>query len=281
MTQRTPAKRAELIFLAASALLAPSLSLVVLGGLFLWQTGYLLIWSLACAFVILAVVSIQALLLRRAAPASVALELPTPVGTGSSEDKATVAVAKIAARARIDDLIDQDRAWALTSETITAVAEVYHPGHASAVWRFTVPEALAISEQVSRRLGRFITETVPFGDRLTVAQMLTLYRARGLVDVAGRAYDLWRLVRLANPAAAAAAEVRERLTKAIVAWGQDEVSRRIVQRYVEEVGRAAIDLYRGRLDQVHDGPLTPSEPTDPASASLLDRLRRALFSRAS
>jgi predicted GTPase len=46
---------------------------------------------------------------------------------------------------------------------------------------------------------------------------------------------------------AATQEARDRLSKALVHWGRDEVARRLVQTYVREVGRAAIDLYGGRL----------------------------------
>ena len=50
-----------------------------------------------------------------------------------------------------------------------------------------------------------------------------------------------------NPATAATQELRERLSNQMYRWGREEIARRLVQGYVKEVGRAAIDLYGGRL----------------------------------
>ncbi|MGL4395465.1 MAG: hypothetical protein ACRCS9_02895, partial [Hyphomicrobium sp.] len=132
-------------------------------------------------------------------------------------------------------------------KTVSTVAHRLHPERADAMWQFTMPEALAITERVSRRLSRFVQETVPFGDRLTIAQVLNVYSWRSVADVAERAYDVWRIIRLANPATAVTNEARERLSRALLQWGRDHVTRRLAERYVEEVGRAAIDLYGGRL----------------------------------
>ena len=74
---------------------------------------------------------------------------------------------------------------------------------------------MAISERVSRRLGRMIETKVPFGDRMTVSQFLSIYQWRHMIDKAERVYDIWRLVRLVNPATALTNEARERLSRAI------------------------------------------------------------------
>ena len=42
-------------------------------------------------------------------------------------------------------------------------------------------------------------------------------------------------------------EARERLSKAMLQWGRAHVLRGLAETFVEEVGRAAIDLYGGRL----------------------------------
>ncbi len=150
-------------------------------------------------------------------------------------------------RADTGTIADHDAALNLARETIETVARRLHPETHNAVWQFTVPEALAIGERVSRRLSQFVATHVPFGDRMTVSQMLQIYRARSVVDTAGKVYDIWRVIRMANPATAITHEMRERLTKAVMTWGRDQVSRRLLVAYVEEVGRAAIDLYGGRL----------------------------------
>jgi predicted GTPase len=101
----------------------------------------------------------------------------------------------------------------------------------------------------------FLDENVPLGDRLTVAQLLALYSWRGLIEVTEKAYDVWRAVRLLNPVTAATSELRERLSKKMLEWGRDHLARQLARTYVEEVGRAAIDLYGGRL-KVRPGQLT-------------------------
>ncbi len=306
MAAQTPAKKAELAFLVLTASFLPSLSLVALGALCLWEKGYVLPWSLAALTLVGTIYGAQRWALRvkpdardqaldvdnelqRAnapieadlAPANQhgALGKPSVRAPISNEELARADVASLAKTARIDDLLDQQRAWALTSRTIAVVARRLHPQHSSAIWQFTVPEALAISEQVSKRLGAFVITHVPFGERLTVSQMLTIYRARSIVDLAGRAYDIWRIVRLANPATGMASEARERLTKALVAWGHEHVTRQIVEAYVEEVGRAAIDLYSGKLRVQAGQPVVDrkgaelDEPTNPRAPGVLKQTK--------
>ena len=61
---------------------------------------------------------------------------------------------------------------------------------------------------------------------------------------------------------------RQRLARQMLAWGQTHVTERLARAYVEEVGRAAIDLYGGRLKSRRDADLAPGEPT---SQEAIDR----------
>lgn len=283
-TRRTPARQAEIAFLTLSAMLLPTLSLLPLGGLYLWEKGWLLYWALAALGTVSAVALIQWLALRRAtavvfpagkaavtASTDVAGDQTAPSASehwSNAERAAWRDVKALAARSGSASVTDPDAAWKLATETIDVVSRRLYPDHKHSMWQFTVPEALAISERVSRRLSRFVATHVPFGDRLTAAQIISLYRARSVVDVAGRAYDIWRVLRLANPATAVTHEVRERLTKALMAWGHDQVSRRLVETYVEEIGRAAIDLYGGRLRPAMVSS-RPQEAADPGASTEL------------
>lgn len=232
--------------LVASAMLLPSLSLLPLGGLYLWEKGWLLWWALGA----LLAVGIVALLQRRvlgAVDETPAVEAPGDPTWSRGEEQAWSEVRAIARGVDIDAVADSDALLELGLRTVTAVANRLHPGTSDAVWRFTLPEAFAIAERVSRRLAQVVESNIPFGDRMTVAQVLAVYRWRRVVDAAERAYDVWRLLRLANPATALTHEARERLSKALYYWGREHVTRRLIEAYVEEVGRAAIDLYGGRL----------------------------------
>src|SRR6185369_1588500 len=144
-------------------------------------------------------------------------------------------------------LNSRDAILALGARTVDAVARRMHPGEDDPLWRFTVPEALALVERVSGELGPFVRENIPLGDRLTVGQVTTIYRWRSILGVAQTGFDLWRVIRLMNPASAITQEMRENVTRQLYDWGRDELGRRLAAAYVREVGRAAIDLYSGRL----------------------------------
>ncbi|MGE0023752.1 MAG: GTPase family protein [Hyphomicrobium sp.] len=255
--RRNRAKRSASVILLAFGLLIPTLSLIPLGSVWLWQKGYLLHWT---AFA-LAAVAIVYFAQRRFLPdasQTATSEAPPPAddaatgealrqGWSPAEEQAWQDVLALAGRTAPDRISSADELLKLAQETITVVANRVHAGRRDPAWQFTTPEALAIIERVSRRLRLFVLESVPFGDRLTIAQALTLYRWRGALDWAERAYDVWRVIRLANPATAAANEAREHLSKAMMEWGRDAIARRITEAYIQEIGRAAIDLYGGRL----------------------------------
>lgn len=256
--------------LAGAALLLPTLTLVPLGGLYLWEHGLLLWWALF-AFACVALLTGALKWLLKSPPRA---QVQTPQSSDGSvhssdpywsaqERLAWDDVVQIAVKVDPEKITSLDSFVALGQQTLDAVSRRLHPEKTDALWQFTLPEALAIVERVSRRLGGIVVQNVPFGDRLTVAQILAVYRWRGMFGAAERAYDVWRIVRLVNPATAVTNEARERLTRAVFNYGKEHVSRRIAEAFVEEVGRAAIDLYGGRLAvahrlstaQAHDDPL--------------------------
>jgi uncharacterized protein len=259
MAKTSPASSAARYILVATALLLPTLSLVPLGGLYLWQNGYVLWWALAALVSVVLVVAMQRWLIAGAVRKSpvkdgdpAALSEGHDAGLADptwspAEAQAWADVKVVASRVDLEKMVDLDSVILLGRNTVDVVARRLHPTRHDAIWQFTLPEALAISERVSRRLGRMIETKVPFGDRMTVSQFIAIYQWRHMLDTAERVYDIWRLVRLVNPATALTNEARERLSRALFQWGREHVMRRLVETYVEEVGRAAIDLYGGRL----------------------------------
>lgn len=247
-----PANTIARVILVAAGILLPSLSLLVLGGIYLWENGYLLWWALASFVVVALVSSLEFVILRRTLPLTVD-EDPPKDGTrpdalwSEVETKAWRDVEALAKATDIEQLASIDAFIALGHSTVSTVARRLHPEKPDAIWQFTLPEAMAIVGRVSRKLGDMVETHVPLGDRLTLAQLRSIYRWRGAIGVAERAYDVWRIARLANPATAVTHEARERLSRALVGWGREQITRRIAESYVEEVGRAAIDLYGGRL----------------------------------
>ncbi len=260
MTAKPPkpprARRTASLILVAIGLLIPALSLIPLGSIWLWQHGYLLYWTAFAFLAVMAVYLTQRRLLPDATPRPERVGEPSlpdedefarDLGWSPAEELAWKDVQALARTANPDRISSPDGLLKLGQDTIGVVAKRLHPGRDDPLWQFTTPEALAIIERVSRRLRLFVLDSVPFGDRLTIAQALALYRWRGAVGMAERAYDVWRVIRLANPVTAAAQEAREQLSKAMMQWGQAAITQRLTEVYVQEIGRAAIDLYGGRL----------------------------------
>lgn len=256
----TPALKGRMLLRAGSmiaGLLLPTLTLVPLGSLWLWEHGYLLHWAVLVSVLVAVAYLVQRLMFKRAERKASAerATVADDVGDAATPDsgwtpletKAWTDVLAVARAVDPNTLTSREALLELGVRTIDVVAKRLHPEVSDPVWQFTLPEACAISEQISRKLGTFAAENIPLGDRLTVAQVLALYRWRGAVDVAEKAYDVWRLVRLANPLAAVTHEARERMTRQILTWGREQVAERLSFVFVTEVGRAAIDLYGGRL----------------------------------
>ena len=275
MPELNPAQSTTRIILLVLALLLPTLSLIPLGGLYLYEHGWLLPWAVAALAVAAAGFLVERRWMtsgeRRLAKLEAADERSRREGHLTLSERAWGDVRAIAAKVDPETLTSTDAVLALGQRTIDAVARRMHPEKSDALWQFTLPEALVIAERVSSRLGRFVETQIPLGDRLTVAQLMAVYRWRGMVGVAERAYDIWRVIRFANPATAVTHEAREQLSRAVVNWSKERVGRRIAEAYVDEVGRAAIDLYGGILR-----PHAEAEAAGAAGNGATDRPGRAL-----
>lgn len=233
-----------------TAITLPLLSLAVLGSIWLWQNGYVLHWAVSALVVTTTVFGIERWLLRDAfsdvRDASItdqaSIRFPS-----DRENAAWSSVLKLAETTDVEAIDSRDALLDLGKRTVETVARQMHPEHKDPLLKFTLPEVLALIERVSAELGPFVRETIPLGDRLTVGQFLAIYRWRGLLDVADKAYDIWRIIRMMNPATAVTQELREKFTRQLYDWGRKELARRLTTAYVREVGRGAIDLYSGRL----------------------------------
>jgi predicted GTPase len=238
--------------LLALALLLPTASLVPLGGLWLWQHGVVAYWAAAS----LLVVSILYFLQKRliAEPASALKATPQEAADAAANPNWTERQAAawedvlvLASDVKAERLSSRDAVLELGLQTLDTVARRLHPERKDPLLQFTVPEALLVIERTSTGLRDFVAKSFPLGDRITVAQLMWVYRWRGALQLVEKGYDLWRIVRLLNPVSAATQELRERFTRQIYDIGREHVARRLARAYVREVGRAAIDLYGGSL----------------------------------
>ncbi len=233
----------------------PALTLVPLGSYWLWERGWLIYWAIfACIATVIAwfvqwrlLRPTSARLAEQSDPSGIAPVSPGDPAWTPAEERAWVRVGEIVRG--LDPATIQTRSDAvdLGQRTIETVALALHPERTDPLLQFTAPEALSLVERVAVRMNTFIRESVPLGDKLTIAQMRALYEWRGSMELAEQAWSVWRVIRMLNPASALANEVRERVGKELMTWGKTHIARRLATVYVEEVGRAAIDLYGGRL----------------------------------
>ena len=243
------------MFIVFLGLLLPTLALIPIGSLWLWQHGYLIHWAIATLACTVIAYAFERLTLGRPSPAPEIRPVSAATmakGGGISEvdtlrAQAEAAVEVLAKEASLQAIASWNDLLNTGLETVETVAKVYHPDRKDPMLRFTVPEALTLIEQVSGRLRPIFNGIIPLGSRLTVAQFAQIYRWRGVYDFAGRAWSIWRIARMINPATAATYEMRERLSKSIMHWVKDTITGRLARAYIQEVGAAAVDLYSGEL----------------------------------
>ncbi|MGB8738360.1 MAG: GTPase [Rhodomicrobium sp.] len=253
MSKRGSGNLALRLWIVGICLTLPTLSLTPFGAIWLIQRGYAFYWVLsACLFVVIAFL-IQLYLLHRLGitlKGARSVELPEDRAASTwtpREHEAWKAVLAVADGVDLSHFASWEAFLGLGQETVEAAAKALHPEVEDPLWQFTVPEALTLIEQVSLRLKPMVVNNIPFGDRLTVGQAIRIYQWRSAIDIAQKGYDIWRMIRMLNPATAATQELRERLSNQMYRWGREELAKRLARGYVKEVGRAAIDLYGGRL----------------------------------
>ncbi len=248
------------LWLIAAAMLLPILSLIPLGSYWLWQNGLLVPWAVAALVTTGLLYGSAALRLRLHSSARPTTSpQPQVADEGSIEDRANAAIEDLIAKTEPGTVANKEALFALGSEAIERVAREFHPTSSRAVWAFTVPEALLLTERVSARLRPAFMATVPLGERVTVGQLLQIYGYRSLFGTAEKLYDLWRIVRVFNPIAAVTQEARERVTRQVISSVRDDMTKRLLTIYLREVGRAAIELYSGRLRSGREAELSAEQ----------------------
>jgi predicted GTPase len=240
--------------LVVTMMLLPLVVLIPLGGLWLWQQGWLLVW-LICTAVFTGVGYLLVFWLQRrlATKAESQGNSSEPVSPPEPEWSPLdlAAWADVQQLARDTDKVILGSQTLLLQRariTIEQVARHYYPDHKDPVWNFTLPEALLLSERVSLRLRLVLDEQVPGSGSIQVGQVLRLWQAGRTGQPFYRgAKTLYRLVRVVNPVSAILAEIRDRLLSVAMDTTTDYLQQKGARIWVEEVGRAAIDLYSGRL----------------------------------
>ncbi|TVR58813.1 MAG: GTP-binding protein HSR1, partial [Candidatus Competibacteraceae bacterium] len=233
----------------------PVAALLLLGTLWLWQSQALLYWVLAMALCGGAGYGLQAWLIRRDRKLLAAAATGPDSSWPPQAEGAWAAVEALAGQTEPEawPLNDGGRLWLLGRNALDTVARHYHPQVERPLLELTVPHTLLIIERASRDLRQDITEHLPFSHRLTIGDLLRVWRWK---DSTERFVNVYRAGRLAiSPLEALVSElgglVRGRAYRDVGV----EIQRWLLREYVRKVGYYAIDLYSGRL------PLTEGEPT--------------------
>ena len=132
-------------------------------------------------------------------------------------------------------------------------------------WDFSVPASLRMFEEVSRRYRRTLQMHVPFVEAVKVAHVRYAVQNQENIGRFGKTYrvarNLWRGLRLLNPAAAVASEVRDYITGEIFSKVSVETQWQLKKAFLQEVLSVAMDLYSGRFN-VEDAEVLSSQITE-------------------
>jgi predicted GTPase len=239
---------------AAVLLLVPILVLIGAGFAWLAGRGWLLWWTLA-AMAITALVWGTLRLRHRPRPAPTGVSRPTITAADPTwaphEQAAWETVRTFSNDADGATLEDHRLMLDAAKRTIEAVAKHYHPEHLEPALEFTLPELFLLTERVSARLRLVLLEQVPLSHRLKARSLIRAWGLRPML-AAGlerglKLYSFVRVARAVSPLHALVGEVRDHLVGDLYDRVQTNVRRRVVRLWIEEVGRAAIELYSGRL----------------------------------
>ncbi len=241
------------LYLALTAALLPMLALLPLGALWLYQQGWLMAWLLLAAALGGVTYGVAWWLGRQE---QVETEDAGPISGPNPDfspldEAAWNSVEALARDVDADIIFDRGRMLDVARETIDAVAQHYHPQRPHPVWHFTLPELFLLSERVSGRLRKVLLDQVPGSHIVRVGDAVRLWTYKPLAVRGARVFRglnmVWRVTRLVNPGSALLAEARERLVGAALGDAGTWLKHRGARLWVEEVGRAAIEIYSGRL----------------------------------
>lgn len=162
---------------------------------------------------------------------------------------------------RIEEKLDENAAWVMmrsySLDLASIAAAQYHPTRTRRELAFTIPEALRMTEEVSRRYRLLIMQHVPLVEKLNLSMVQMVYDHRDKQETIQRVWNVYRILRAFTPAGLIA-EARGQLLDHVFAGLKDEVQAKLKQAFLQEVASVVIDLYSGRF-KVSDEELSASE----------------------
>ena len=257
----------------------PLISLLVMGLLYLWGHGGLLLVSagwLAFSMMGYAIIHWQSRCAARdressiaaaeaeanteagpAADASLPEQLDTPAHWSAEDVKLWRGYCEninllLANKPAWDDLLN------LSLQLLANIANDYQAPNGIApseknIYRFTLPEALQVLTVASARYRELLVTHVPFAERVNVSALLGLYKHKATVQTGWSWLNNTRRVwRLTNPLAAAVGEMRDQLSNRLFDAFSDHLQNDLKRLLLQEVVQAGVDLYSGRLKHTEE-----------------------------
>ena len=152
----------------------------------------------------------------------------------------------------INVLLRENDAWSQLQGHAMSVVQRVADEYGCTKWDFPVPASLRMIEEVSRRYRRTLQTHVPFVEALKVSHVRYALQNQEKIGRLGRfirvGRNLWRGVRLINPAAALASEVRDYFTGELFAKVSVETQLQLKAAFLQDVLSVAMDLYSGRFN---------------------------------
>jgi predicted GTPase len=243
------------------AVIVPWLSLAALGVVWLWQGGHVWRWAIAAAALSLLVWPLSRTVRRRAnKEARVALgDVAEPSrGWTAVEKEAWADVLAIADQTEPFTFMEIEPFGARAVATIEAVARRFHPQAHTAWAQFTLPEALLLAERLARDVRREALRHIPGIRAIRLSHLLWVQRQSDQYGEAAQTgwrvgFGVWRMARaLLHPLQAAGQETSGLFVEKTATVLSYRLRAYATRLFVLEVGRAAIDLYSGRLSLSQD-----------------------------
>ncbi len=248
--------------LISLAILLPPLLLCFLGIWFIYAEGYILHFVVSLIFLSLIVYS-SAILVKYYEKAGVKDVLEDEIIIDRSPQWSEFdnnVYDKL--EQLIDEKLKNNMGWGELQvhslEILSQAAEEYYPDNTEKELAFSISEFLLAVEEVSCRYRGYIKMYIPFEDRIKVSLLKQGYTHKDKLGIVEHVYDVYRGIRILNPAVAFVSEVRGRLISSLFENVANNIQNKMKKALLQDVASVSIDLYRGHF-KVKDSELSESK----------------------
>ncbi|MBS3963295.1 MAG: 50S ribosome-binding GTPase [Methylomonas sp.] len=225
----------------------PYLTLLALGGWWLWQNQLFWHWlsvSAACTGIIW--IAARWFHRHQKTPPSVANKPDMPFSQRDQAAWDAVESLTQTIKNGSREGLDQPEAWlAMGQRVLTTVAQHYRPKAQRPELNIPLTELLRIAELVCRDMHQQINEHLPFSHIVTLEDGLNLQRWLDRLRDANTALRIGRVV--LNPAGGLLHEVKGYAQDKVVALTLPRLQNWLLESYIQRIGHYAILLYSGRM----------------------------------